>query len=82
MQSVMPTNDDWIVDIARQDVAALNAHLQNIAGEHGFEYLDVGAPLSDEAGRLRRDVTNDDIHLSGEGYRGWRSVVSPLVERE
>ncbi|NMD32143.1 MAG: lysophospholipase, partial [Chloroflexi bacterium] len=28
----------------------------------------------------RRDMTNDDLHLNGTGYRTWVEQIQPLIE--
>ena len=61
------------------EVIALNDLLAKYANESGILYLDLNEVLTDEGG-LIAEVTYDGIHLNGEGYRRWVSVLEPVFE--
>ena len=48
--------------------------------EKGIVYIDLWTLLADKNGKLRADLTNDGLHLMGEGYIVWRDAVLPYVK--
>ncbi|MEM8988728.1 MAG: GDSL-type esterase/lipase family protein, partial [Pseudomonadota bacterium] len=80
VQSVLPTNDQWVLPASLKDVRALNDYLKTEAAARQYQYLDVAALFADADGTLRKDLSNDGIHLSGDAYPIWRDFVSPYVE--
>lgn len=63
---------------AREYVLSLNAALANLAQQHRLRLIDL-SPLSNAEG-LRPDYSFDGVHLTGEGYRAWESILRPYVE--
>ena len=61
----------------RAFVDALNVELRALAARSGVTFLDL-SPLEDEAG-VRAELTDDGVHLNGNGYRAWQKVLEPLV---
>ena len=58
-------------------------YIKSIAEENGCTYIDLTEALQDPAtGKLKREYTNDGLHLTGAGYRAWMSVVEPYVKAE
>lgn len=70
IQSILPTADGTK---NRDLVLPVNARLQAYAaGAEGVEYLDLYPAFVDETGAQRRNLFNDDLHPSRDGYRVWR----------
>ncbi len=80
IQSVLPTNDEWLFDVSLDDVNALNSFLSAEAERRGYRYIDVGTLFADEQGRLDPAYSNDGIHLSGDAYRLWADLLRPYVD--
>ncbi|KIF80765.1 GDSL-type esterase/lipase family protein [Noviherbaspirillum autotrophicum] len=55
-------------------IRELNQRLAAFAAESKIAYVDLNAQLSDADG-LKQSVTNDGIHLNGEGYSLWRKAI-------
>ena len=36
--------------------------------------------MVDEKGNLKKEYTNDGLHLNGAGYRAWSRGIEPLVK--
>lgn len=51
-----------------ENVNRANELVRGIAKEMGLGYLDLNAPLLDENGFLRKELSTDDIHFSSAGY--------------
>lgn len=78
LQSILPVNDDWAL-IDNTHVPTLNAALQAQATRRGYTYIDLHSVMADGAGKLRKDFTNDGIHLLGPAYRVWREEIAGYV---
>jgi lysophospholipase L1-like esterase len=79
VNSVIPVgvgHDD--ADMINEWVASLNDHLIALARSHAFEFVDL-RPVLSENGFLRSSCTNDNLHLTAEGYLAWREVLLPRL---
>lgn len=84
IQSIMPINNDfkrYKSLIGREDIVKqVNSRLIDIASENGAVFLDLWPALADPTtGKLRREFTNDGLHLTGAGYRAWAAAVREYV---
>ena len=85
VQSIFPINN---VDYKRykamfgkdQVIRDINVRLKEICKEKGVTFIDVYPHLADENGNLRKDITNDGLHLLGKGYLIWRDVLDPYIK--
>lgn len=77
IQSLLPTDD---VVKNRDLVLPVNAMLQHYeADAKGIEYLDLYPSFVDENGAQRRNLFNDGLHPSRDGYRVWRDRIIGLL---
>lgn len=65
----------------RGKLRGLNLDLERIAAGRGATYLDLWPALADDSGRLRRELTPDDLHLNGAGYQAWVSALRPVLSK-
>ena len=84
VQSVFPVNDSFKKYAAKHgrhdaDIVAVNKGLQALCAEKGIVYIDLWTLLADKNGKLRADLTNDGLHLMGEGYLAWKTVIEKFV---
>ncbi|MBB1286409.1 family 20 glycosylhydrolase [Flavisolibacter sp. BT320] len=83
VQSILPVNEAFKKFGGHTSKAAhikqVNSRLQQEAATHSFTYLDLFSAFANEAGKLRPDLTNDGLHLSGKGYLLWKHLVFPAV---
>jgi lysophospholipase L1-like esterase len=56
---------------------ALNSWLKNYCTQNGLVYLDYFPALSDDHGMLRRDLSDDGLHPSADGYK----IMAPLADK-
>lgn len=85
VQSVMPINNDFgrYKNLkGKEDVIKnLNIQLEKISRDHDAIYVDLWPALADpKTGKLRKEFTNDGLHLLGKGYEAWADYIRPLVE--
>lgn len=84
IQSVMPINNDFgrYKNLKGREnvIPELNRRLEKIAAENGATFIDLWPALADAGGKLRREFTNDGLHLTGAGYRAWTDHIRRYVE--
>ncbi len=84
VQSIMPVNNTFrryknLIG-KEKDIVALNSRIRTIALENGATYVDLWPFLEDGTGKLKKEYTNDGLHLNGAGYRAWSRGIEPLVK--
>lgn len=60
-----------------EKIRKANEAVKDLAARHGFEYIDVNAPLTDEEGNLKKEYCLDGMHICEEGY----AAIWPLVKK-
>lgn len=66
--SILPTR---LQALPIDRIQRINQALQAIAPQNGATYIDLHSRFSDGQGALRRDFTNDGLHLNWRGYVLW-----------
>lgn len=84
IQSIMPINNDFgrYKNLKGKEnvVKDLNQRLKEIAKRNGAVYVDLWPALADKkTGKLKRQYTNDGLHLLGKGYEAWADAIRNLV---
>ena len=77
VQSVMPR-----ALVFRDEIVTLNLLFKNLvtnAPDH-VRYLDLWPVLATPEGSLRPELTEDRLHLNGNGYREWVEVLRPIMD--
>ncbi|HZR83436.1 MAG TPA: SGNH/GDSL hydrolase family protein [Candidatus Binatia bacterium] len=60
-----------------RQIDELNQRIARVARERGYVLLDYNAAMRDDAGQLRKALTNDGLHPNAAGY----AVMGPPTER-
>lgn len=83
VQSILPVNEVYGKfgghTSKGEQIKEVNAQLAAQAAAKGYTYVDLHTPFSDAAGKLKKELTNDGLHLNGEAYLLWKHVVYPFV---
>lgn len=84
IQSVMPVNNDFNrykkLQGKESVITELNKRLQNISSESGAVYINLTDAMADPTtGKLRKEFTNDGLHLLAPGYNAWAEVLKPYL---
>ena len=74
VQSVLPRGVEL-----QDDVEHYNAQINTIANELGVTYIDLYPAFLAPDGSIRDDLTLDEVHLTGSGYRLWQSLLEPTM---
>lgn len=75
LQSVFPTNEDLGTRYANVNINPLNDLLVKLAEEKRVTWIDVRPVFKDENGKLKKELTRDGLHLNGQAYYLWYSVI-------
>lgn len=83
IQSVMPINNDYRrykgLFGKEKTVKDFNVKIEEIANASGARYIDLWPALAGPDGKLKREYTNDGLHLNGAGYRAWTRAIEKYV---
>lgn len=83
VQSILPVNKKFgkfgghTVNVEK--IKTVNAALKAAADSHTYTYVDLHTAFSNKDGLMREELTNDGLHLTGEGYLLWKHLVYPFV---
>ena len=84
LQSMLPFNNEvreWKLLKGREHVVVEgNKALEQVARRQGVTWINLYPLMVDGDGRLKREFTNDGLHLMGPAYAVWRDAVAPYVK--
>ncbi len=84
LQSLLPFNNEvreWKLLVGREHVVVeANKALEQVAKRQGVTWINLYPLMVDSEGRLKREFTNDGLHLMGPAYAVWRDTVAPYVK--
>lgn len=79
LQTLMPVNNTFtqFKNHYNKDghIAAINAALKSIAAEYKVNLIDLHPQFLDGEGRLRKEFTEDGLHLNAAGYQHWAGIL-------
>ena len=75
LQSVLPRGVEY-----REEVEHYNREIQRIATEQKVEFIDLYPHFLAEDGSIRDELSNDELHLMGEGYLLWQGLLADHIE--
>lgn len=88
MMAYYPVNEtdivnEWnagaFVNRNNKNLPIANAAVKDLAGQFGYQYIDVNTGLTDERGMLRKEFTIDGIHMYADGYRTVLENMKPYL---
>ena len=85
LQSLLPIDNSFKRYKAmigkEQVIVETNKLYKQVAEKLGITWIDLYSKMVDKkTGNMKKGLTNDGLHLLGEGYMVWRDVVKPYVE--
>jgi lysophospholipase L1-like esterase len=66
-----------IPPVPNREIDACNASLSR---HNGADYIDLWSKVRAQDGKMADRFTTDGVHLTGEGYRIWGEITSPLLK--
>ena len=85
VQSILPVTDE-VTEMYEghrfktEEIKTTNLMLEKMCHEKGVTYIDVWSALADEHDKLKKEYTNDGLHLMMAGYSAWKRVIEPYVK--
>lgn len=83
LQSLLPFNNEvrmWKRLEGRENVVVeANALLEQVACRNGVTWINLYPLMVDSQGRLKREYTNDGLHLMGDAYLVWRDAIKKYL---
>ena len=86
VQSILPVNpiygkfnghtSQW------KRIPGINKRIQEIANREGVTFIDLYTSFVDKEGKMNKDLTNDGLHLLGQGYETWKEIVLPYIRKK
>lgn len=85
LQSLLPIDNSfrrYKAMIGKEQVIVdANKLLVNVAREEGVTWIDLFSKMVDENTRaMKKGLTNDGLHLLGDGYQIWKETILPYIE--
>ncbi|HUC83392.1 MAG TPA: family 20 glycosylhydrolase, partial [Flavisolibacter sp.] len=83
VQSILPVNSLFNKFGGHTSKSAqireVNQKLQQQSARYTYTFVDLFMPFADKEGRLKVELTNDGLHLTGPGYLLWKHLVYAAV---
>jgi len=84
IQSILPVNDSFGLfknhTNKTDDVLWVNAQLKTCCAKEQFQYIDLYSRFKMvDSERLNPQLTNDGLHLTGDGYFLWAEIIKPYI---
>jgi len=83
IQSVLPVNDEFGMFVNHtnksKEIIEVNKGLKKMAVNFEYTFIDLTNTFSDSKGKLKKEFSNDGLHLMGEGYLAWKSVIKKYI---
>ncbi len=74
VQSILPRGRSYA-----KRIQGLNRHLQALAKKFGYTFIDLYPTFAGPQGELKKELTNDNLHLMAAGYVIWVEILKPYV---
>lgn len=84
VESLLPINNSFgrykAIAGKEEVIREINAKLEPVVKAQGATWINVYPAFADSEGNLRRELTNDGLHLLAPGYIIWRGLLEPYVK--
>ena len=82
--SVLPVNSDlganYDLNRATSTILSVNSKIKPIVESHSYQYLDLFSQVEDGENHLRKELSDDGIHLNHNGFVIWTDLVKPYLQ--
>jgi len=75
VQTILPTSEEKV----RSKIKKTNAILASQASSKTYQLIDLHKTFADENDFIKKDYTNDGVHLTEEGYQLWVNAIKKYV---
>lgn len=82
--SILPVNSDlgaaYDINRATNSILSVNSKIKPLAESHSYTYLDLFSLVQDGENHLKKDLSDDGIHLNHNGFVIWTDLVKPYLQ--
>ena len=78
IQSILPTSRNR-PNCPKQKINHLNTVIREYAEQFAFKWIDLHSLFKNKEGYLKKDLTDDGLHLNGAGYLLWAKALTPYL---
>lgn len=83
MQSLLPYNNDFkrYKNLFGEEMTVLQGNVlyEQVARKHNVPWINLFPWFADKECKLRKELTNDGVHLKENGYKIWRDEITSFV---
>jgi lysophospholipase L1-like esterase len=79
--SIIPQNTKYSENASENNlrICETNAKIQVLAHNYGYRFVNLYDSLTDDGGLLKREYSNDGLHLNFRGYIVWTRVLKEIL---
>ncbi len=81
IQSTLPLNKDFADPAINNEVIELNAKLKKLSQKFSLPYIELFPSFLGENNQLDSRYTTDGLHLNGQGYLLWKTLIEKEVAK-
>lgn len=80
--SIIPQNEDLKLDVAKntEKILEINPRIKTLVESKGATHIDLFTPLADENNHLKKEYSDDGIHLNTAGLSVWTELIKPYLD--
>lgn len=80
VQSILPMNSKLIWGgPSNSEIATVNKEISLLADKYGMTFVDLYSSFIDSEGEMKSAYSNDGLHITGEGYLMWKSIIEEFI---
>lgn len=83
IQSILPVSDAYKMFAGHtskgKEIRQVNIHLKDSARSHRYSFINLYPAFCDEYSKLKKEYSNDGLHLTGRGYLFWKHLLYAYV---
>ena len=83
IQSILPVSDAYNMFALHtnkgKEIKQINAQLRDSARNHRYSFIDLYSFFSGVQEKLKKEYSNDGLHLTGDGYLLWKHLMFGYV---
>ncbi len=80
LQSVLPVIDGMVDKFQNKNITPLDAELVKVAAEKKVTYVDLVPFFKGPDGQLKKEFTEDGLHLNGKAYAVWYEQIKKYLK--
>ncbi|MFC1528742.1 GDSL-type esterase/lipase family protein [Candidatus Latescibacterota bacterium] len=79
LQSILPVIDSMTGSYQNKNINPCNRELEKVAEDMNVTWIDLAPHFKDDSGLLKKEFTEDGLHLNGSAYKLWYSLIKKYL---